>query len=196
MPTIVSHSFIAFVLGKIFRGSPSFPEWIGSYKFWLFSFACSILPDIDVIPMSLGVPYAHMFGHRGFSHSILFVLLVAFIFAYVGFREVKLNNKQWLLLLIYFFFLGLSHILLDALTNGGLGIGFFMPFDSTRYFFSYRPIRASPFSFLRFFNSEGQKILVSELIWVWIPSVIFLVIVKFVGALRNAQAKIKQEPVE
>jgi inner membrane protein len=190
MPTFVSHSFIAFTLGKISQKSSYFPDTGYPLKFWLFSFVCAILPDIDVIPMSLGVPYIHMFGHRGFSHSILFVFLIAFILLFSGFREVERNSKQWWLLLIYFFFIGLSHILFDALTSGGLGVGFFMPFFSGRYFFSYRPIRVSPFSFLRFFDSEGLKILVSEFIWIWIPSIVLLTIVKLTVHRRKSKQNI------
>jgi inner membrane protein len=129
-----------------------------------------------------------MFGHRGFSHSILFVSLIAFIVVLTGFREIKRNSKQWWLLLLYFFFIGLSHNLLDAMTSGGLGVGLFMPFDSTRYFFPYRPIRASPFSFLRLFSSEGQRILISEFIWIWIPAIIMLVIARFFKSKRNSRS--------
>ena len=37
-----------------------------------------------------------------------------------------------------------SHGVLDALTDGGPGVAFLAPFDDTRYFFPWRPIRVSP----------------------------------------------------
>ena len=44
-----------------------------------------------------------------------------------------------------FLFLAIaSHGLLDAFTDGGLGVAFFAPFDSTRYFFPVTPIEVSP----------------------------------------------------
>jgi inner membrane protein len=183
MPTAITHSFIAVIIGKIFtlRGL----QKNLTFKFWFFSIVCSVMPDIDVIPLGLGVPYEHIFGHRGFSHSILFVLLTSIVVVFIGFREIERYSKQWCFFLLYFFLLGLMHSLLDAFTSGGLGIGFFIPFDSTRYFFSFRPIRASPFNFLKFFSSQGIRILLSEFIWVWIPAIVSLIIIRFLYKLIN-----------
>ena len=35
-----------------------------------------MVPDLDVIAFTLGIPYAHPLGHRGFLHSLLFALLL------------------------------------------------------------------------------------------------------------------------
>ncbi len=43
-----------------------------------------------------------------------------------------------------------SHIFLDALTNGGLGVAVFWTFDSERYFLPWRVIEVSPISVSRF----------------------------------------------
>jgi inner membrane protein len=56
-----------------------------------------------------------------------------------------------------------SHALLDACTNGGLGVAFFSPFDKRRFFFPWRPIEVSPIGHL------DAGVLVSELRWVWLP---------------------------
>jgi inner membrane protein len=173
MPTAISHSLVAIVFGKVFSKN-------SGVKFWVFSIICSILPDADVLMFIFGIPYAHIYGHRGVSHSIFFAFLISVIIALMSFREVKQNSKLWWLFVLYFFLIGLSHDILDAMTSGGLGIGFFMPFDSTRYFFPVRPIRASPFRLISFFETEGEQILVSELIWIWIPAVVSLVILWFV----------------
>ena len=126
------------------------------------------------------IPNGNMFEHRGFSHSLLFALIIALLIVVAGFREIKQLSKEWWSFIAYFFLIGLSHDVLDAMTNGGLGVGFFMPFDSTRYFFPVRPIRASPFRLISFFETEGEQILVSELIWIWIPAVVSLIILWFV----------------
>ena len=73
-------------------------------------------------------------------------------------------------LFAYLFLTTASHGLLDAMTNGGLGVAFFSPFDNSRYFLPWRPIVVSPISVLRFFNPRAQAILLSELIWIWIPA--------------------------
>jgi inner membrane protein len=180
MPTAISHSLVAIVFGKIFSKSTG-------VKFWILSIICAILPDIDVIMFSFGIPYEHMYGHRGISHSILFALLVSLIVVLIGLREIKRNTKLWWSFVLYFFLIGLSHDILDAMTSGGLGIGFFMPFDSARYFFPFRPVRVSPFSIICFFNSEGLRIVVSEFIWVWIPAVILLFLIQFIKAQGQSQ---------
>ena len=84
---------------------------------------------------------------------------------------------------LYFFLSAASHGLLDALTDGGLGVAFFSPFDRTRYFFPVRPIAVSPIGIREFFSEQGLVVMTSELTWVWLP-----VVVLFVGlrALKRA----------
>jgi inner membrane protein len=65
-----------------------------------------------------------------------------------------------------------SHGVLDALTDGGPGIAFVVPFDDTRYFLPWQPIRVSPISLERFLSARGLRVLRSEAIWVWLPSAI------------------------
>ncbi len=62
-----------------------------------------------------------------------------------------------------------SHGMLDALTNGGLGVAFFSPFEPRRYFFPWRPIAVSPLSVSRFLAGRGLRILAGELKWVVLP---------------------------
>jgi inner membrane protein len=120
--------------------------------------AVSILPDIDVIGFRLGVPYASAFGHRGFTHSLLFAICVA--------GALRLGTKcSWATALLLFLSTA-SHGILDAFTDGGLGVGFFIPFSERRYFFPFRPIRVSPISFSSFFTGRASAILLSELTWI------------------------------
>jgi len=63
----------------------------------------------------------------------------------------------------------MSHGLLDAFTDGGLGIAFFAPFDPTRYFFSWRPIAVSPIGISQFFSLWGLSVLLTEAIWIGLP---------------------------
>ena len=62
-----------------------------------------------------------------------------------------------------------SHGLLDAMTDGGLGIAFFSPFSNTRYFLPWRPIMVGPINVLHAFSAWGGKIALSELKWVGGP---------------------------
>jgi inner membrane protein len=80
-------------------------------------------------------------------------------------------RQKWtrFLLFSYFFAVTASHGVLDAMTDGGLGIAFFAPFDNTRYFFPFRPIKVSPIG-LAFLSARGLDVVWSELLWVCIPS--------------------------
>lgn len=63
----------------------------------------------------------------------------------------------------------LSHGLLDALTNGGLGIAFLSPFSNERFFFPIQPIEVSTLNPIRFFQGQGFSVITTELLWVWLP---------------------------
>ncbi|GAB4425430.1 MAG: metal-dependent hydrolase [Turneriella sp.] len=124
----------------------------------------SLLPDADVIAFRVGVPYAHPLGHRGFSHSLVFALLIALVAAALpAFRDRR--GRVFLFLWVS----AVSHGVLDALTSGGLGVGFFIPWDNQRYFLPIRPIRVSPLTAGAFFSERGVKILLSEFYTVWLP---------------------------
>jgi inner membrane protein len=128
---------------------------------------CAIVPDADVIGFNFGIHYQDFWGHRGFTHSLLFAALLALLITALGFRNTRSSDRS--LLCLYFFLAIASHGLLDAMTNGGLGVAFFSPFDTKRYFLSWRPILLSPISVPRFFSSPA--ILQSEFVWTWLPSV-------------------------
>jgi inner membrane protein len=62
-----------------------------------------------------------------------------------------------------------SHPLLDALTNGGLGVALFWPWSDARLFAPWRPIAVSPIG-AGFFSARGLAVLGSDLRWVWLPT--------------------------
>ena len=100
----------------------------------------SCAPDIDVLAFRLGIPYGAPFGHRGALHSPAFAGLCALAFGVAA----------WLLRIPPLPVLGVaglimaSHGLLDAFTDGGLGVALLWPFSHERYFAPWRPIPVSP----------------------------------------------------
>ena len=74
----------------------------------------------------------------------------------------------------YLFLCTLSHGVLDAATNGGLGIAFFSPLSNSRYFWPWRPIAVSPIG-IRFFSGRGLAVISSELRWIWAPCLAVIV---------------------
>lgn len=138
-------------------------------RFWWLSALCACLPDADVIGFAFGVHYGDLLGHRGLTHSLAFALVVGVVVVGLGFRSPEYSNGRRLALVAYFFVVTASHGILDAFTNGGLGIAFFAPFDNSRYFFPWRPLQVPPIGVIAFFSSWGLRVLRSELIWIGIP---------------------------
>lgn len=98
---------------------------------------CAIVPDLDSVGFWFGIPYEHPLGHRGLSHSIVFAAFMSWCLVRFGFRDRSRGEQHRL---GWFLFLATaSHGVLDAMTNGGLGVAFFAPFDNTRYFFRFVP---------------------------------------------------------
>ena len=77
------------------------------------------------------------------------------------------RERRWTVFL-FTAFACMSHGLLDALTNGGLGVGFFAPFNGERYFAPWTPIEVSPIG-ARFFSARGLAVLRSEVMTIWLP---------------------------
>ena len=129
---------------------------------------CSILPDLDVIGFRNGIQYGDVWGHRGLTHSLMFAALLSGTLVAVCYRRKPAVAMAGLV--FYFFLCTASHGVLDAMTNGGLGVAFFSPFDTTRYFLPLRPIVVSPIGVREFFSEYGFQVLVSEATWIWLPS--------------------------
>ena len=179
MPTIFSHAVVATAAGQWFspRTEASNPESRipNPGRFWFWTIVCSMLPDIDVIGFSFGVRYEDIFGHRGFTHSLFFALLVGGVAAWqIPKPKSQPPNPKCIALFCWFAAVTMSHGLLDAMTNGGRGIAFFAPFTNDRYFFPWRPIQVSPIG-VGFFSPRGLSVLASEARWILVPSAIIAV---------------------
>lgn len=159
MPSFLTHPAIplaiTFGLG---RG-------VISWRLCAVGVAAAILPDLDVLTFHFGVPRGAEFGHRGFSHSILFAVVIALIGAsFFKFMDSKFLRSFWFLLVST-----ISHALLDTLTTGGLGVALFWPWSPERVFAPIRVIEVAPLSLSRFVSQRGPTVLLSEIVWVWLP---------------------------
>lgn len=177
MPSLISHTAVAFAAGIAFA-----PRDVPVH-FWPLAIACSILPDADAIAFSFGIPYSHFFGHRGFFHSPFFAFLLSILILSVFFRDLEIFSRQWFCYFIIFFLVSASHGILDAFTNGGLGIPLLAPFDTTRYFFPWTPIMVSPISVKFFFSEWGLAVIKNEFIWIWLPSLLIVIVSMIIRAL-------------
>jgi len=162
MPTVMSHAVAAWALGTAFRR----PGWPG--RLWWAGAVCAVVPDADALGLWLGVPFGSMLGHRGLTHSLAFaVVLAAIVTPVVAPREMRIRA------VLYLFLATASHGALDAMTDGGIGVAFFAPFDPGRYYLPWRPIAVSPIGVRRFITARGLTVLESEAVWVWLPSATF-----------------------
>ncbi|MCB1188925.1 MAG: metal-dependent hydrolase [Leptospiraceae bacterium] len=175
MASAFSHGFLAFFLGKAFNYS--------GWKVLSLGIFCSVLPDIDVIAFKFGIPYAHPFGHRGFTHSIFFAIVLSVTIKVFLFYKEAFFTKKSCYLILFFFLATLSHGVLDAATNGGLGVAFFFPIDNTRYFFTYRPIQVSPIGIKNFLSEWGFRVVLSEIKFVVFPTLFFFLIIYLIKKL-------------
>lgn len=166
MASLITHAVAAVSLGTAFYEPKS------AKGLFIAGAACSLLPDFDVLGFRLGIHYGDFWGHRGFTHSLVFGAILASFATFLALAKLPGSRdraKCW----SFLFLATISHGTLDAMTNGGLGVAFFSPFDTSRYFLPWRPIAVSPIGVTRFFSERGFAVLASEVVWIWIPAAVF-----------------------
>lgn len=161
MPTVFSHPAVAIGAFPWFRRRIRHPALL------LIGMLLTVLPDADVIGFRFGIAYGDLLGHRGLTHSLFFAVAFGGL---VAWPAARLSGSGFRVLWLYFALCLASHGLLDALTNGGLGIAFFSPFSNERYFFDYRPIQVSAINVQRFIAGDWAGILAIEFQWIWLPA--------------------------
>lgn len=158
MPTLLSHPAVPLAMACALADKPV------SGRLLVAGIVVSILPDLDTLAFRFNIPYGAELGHRGFSHSLLFALIVGVLGVLAA---GWLRSTRWRSF-IFLFLATTSHGILDAFTNGGLGVALLWPYSELRYFAPWRPIAVSPFGLERFI-AQAPKLLASELRWVWLP---------------------------
>lgn len=92
------------------------------------------IPDIDFISSFwLNTPES-LLAHRGFTHSILFALLIIPIFALTAEKIHRQQNIAFRSWLIFFATEVFIHLFIDGYNN--YGVGWFEPFSHVRYSFN------------------------------------------------------------
>ena len=123
MPTIITHAAVPLCLG-LGLGTKVIPP-----RLLFAGIVLAMLPDADVLAFKFGVAYGNIFGHRGFTHSLLFALVVPILCVLAGRRWFRASlTRCWLFLTVSL----LSHSLLDSITTGGKGVGWLWPWSDER----------------------------------------------------------------
>lgn len=159
MPTVLTHPAIPLALG-LGLGKEVIPR-----PLMAAGIVASVLPDLDVIAFRFGITYASGFGHRGFSHSLVFAALIALGGA-CAFRYYRTGFAR---AFGFLFVVTVSHGTLDSFTNGGSGIAFLWPWSLDRFYAPVQFIEVSPLRLSRLLSMRGVTVMLSELVWVWIP---------------------------
>ncbi len=172
MATLYTHAAVGLALGRLCfaRRMP--------VSFWALAGLLPIVPDLDAFS---DAPYGTALGHRGFTHSLCFALVLGFVSAVATFRYFKVN--VWTLG-SFFFAIIATHGLLDALTNGGEGIPFFWPASDYR-FGPWGPIHVADIAD-EFPNPWRSRAIRTELLWVWLPMTFLLGAVELYRWSRNS----------
>jgi inner membrane protein len=179
MATVLGHAILGATSGWALprRQLPLAALWLGAL--------CSAAPDLDAVGFWVGIPYQSWLGHRGFSHSLVFAMLLAAAVTAFSLVSSAYKGSRWAL----FGFLAActaSHGLLDGMTDGGLGVAFFSPFSNQRYFLPLQPIVVSPLNPARLLSRWGLQVLLSETLFIGVPAGL-IVLVRMVSKRRRSQ---------
>ena len=169
MPTIMSHAVAAGGLASVLTTGRRLPP-----MFWGLCAGLAMLPDVDVVAYAFRLPSDSMWAHRGITHSVPAAAVTAALVALLTRRRLPLSSARlWLSLVVSM----ASHGLLDMLTDGGSAVAVWAPLSSSRYFWPWRPLLVSPIG-VAFFSEWGMRTLRNEIGWLWLPSLLLVLLVR------------------
>ena len=148
MPTVITHAAVPLCLG-LGLGTKVVPP-----RLLFAGIVLAMLPDADVLAFKFGVAYGNIFGHRGFTHSLLFALVVPILCVLAGRRWFRASVMRcWLFL---------------------TGVGWLWPWSDERFFAPWQVIKVAPFALSRYTTPYGHQVIISELLWVWLPGMVLM----------------------
>ncbi|HOY13966.1 MAG TPA: hypothetical protein PLY70_12545, partial [Saprospiraceae bacterium] len=59
-----------------------------------------------------------------------------------------------------------------------------IPFKNERYFFPWQVIKVSPLGVEKFFSRWGLEVLLSELIWIGLPCLLFVLMIRILTTIK------------
>jgi inner membrane protein len=169
-------------------GSVPFPDRVPKRIWWLAPL-CAAIPDLDSA-WGYRMPGSDSWlAHRGITHTPVFAVFLAAVMVKVAFPHLDSRTQRWRLWAALFL-ATVSHGVLDALSTYGPGIPFFFPFSTERYVFPWRPISASPDSYGHGIVRLLLKSIRPELLWIWLPAGVLLLLTAWRRRLRHGVAMV------
>ncbi|MDM7949468.1 metal-dependent hydrolase [Hydrogenophaga sp.] len=121
---------------------------------------CAVLPDADFASVAFGFDsYSGTYGHRGFTHSLGFALLLGVL----GAMASGPTGRQRLTAAVFIALCTASHPLLDGLMDRGICNAWAWPLDGARHCLAWRPVPTAGV------NLFGWDRLAREALWLGVP---------------------------
>lgn len=121
----VTHIVLGACIGELFIGKKA------GKRSLLMGSAAQSLPDIDFVASFWMTPTQDLIAHRGITHSLLFVLIVTPLLAWLADRWRRPHNIRFSIWLWFFAAELLAHLLLDCFNAYGTGL--LEPFSHRRF---------------------------------------------------------------
>lgn len=155
------------------------------WRLTLSGMVCAVLPDADLVLVWLRFDiYSGVYGHRGFSHSLGFALLLGLIGSCWP-TGTKPSGPRRALVGCYLALCTASHPMLDSLLDVGICSAWLWPLDGARMCLGWRPI---PMKGIGLF---GWQRLMLELQWIG-PALLLLANTGM--AVRSGWAVVRRGP--
>jgi inner membrane protein len=152
----VGHVAVGLLLARAYPARSSGERHLARWGFT----GLALLPDADVIGVSLGLADGSLWGHRGYSHSLVFAAVIA---ATVTWLVPRRDASRPLVMLLAFAAVA-SHGVLDALTFDSRGIPFLWPFHEMRIASPWRVIPPAPHG-MAYLSQRALDVALVELLY-------------------------------
>ena len=150
MATFISHPLFGAGASYILCQSQTKTH---TQRFILLSVLCQWLPDIDTLSYLFPIDQQYALGHRGFTHSGIFALALAFA-VMMNFLSLTPTHPPSVVGAFYLVFSHdtLPRAFLTPWLSPPLVSPFFWPFTAERYLFSWQPLMNIPIQFSELFG--------------------------------------------
>lgn len=132
----LTHIAIGACMGEAFAG-----RTVGR-KAAVWGLLAQSIPDVDFLAVFWTDTSGNLLAHRGFTHSILFAIIISFVMATLAEKWHRPHNISYTHWFVFFASAIFGHIFLDAFNN--YGVGWFEPFNHVRVSFNMLYV-ADPF---------------------------------------------------
>lgn len=186
MASLFAHAVVPAVLSRAFVLPDGYARRVA-----IAGAICGSIPDLDVVTYALEIRANEPLGHRGLFHSLPFALLVALVATAIVCR--KLDKRSPAVRSIFVFLLAstAAHGLLDAVTQGEVGVALFAPFSDARLSSPVKLLAACPVGLTEYLGYFGLLSIANELLYAVIPVVLAVSIVR---ARREDAAETEPDP--